>query len=116
MAANFQRNLESIRDFLIEQESETGFDGLITRLFEDVFPNLERFPDMGRDFLSRAPLSVEGHAKLHALKVKSGMNTAIREYIADDYLLLYAMRDSLVFLLSIRHHLQLSFDLRTHWL
>ena len=116
IAANFQRNLESIRDFLIEQESETGFDGLITRLFEDVFPNLERFPDMGRDFLSRAPLSVEGHAKRHALKVKCGMNTAIREYIADDYLLLYAVRDSVVFLLSIRHHRQLSFDLRTHWL
>ncbi len=40
---------------------------------------------------------------------------AIREYIADDYLLLYAVRDSGVFLLSIRHHRQLSFDLRTYW-
>jgi len=116
ITANFQRNLESIREFLVELESATGFDALITRLFEDVIPNLERFPDMGRDFLAREPLSVEGKAKLHALKTRSGKHTEIREYIADEYLLLYAVRDSVVFLLAIRHHRQLSFDLRTHWL
>jgi plasmid stabilization system protein ParE len=115
ITGNFQRNLEQIREYLIEQEFATGFDDLIEQLFENVIPNLERFPDMGRDFLARNPLSVEGQAKRHALKVKSGANTAIREYIADDYLLLYAVRDSVVFLLSIRHHRQLSFDLRTHW-
>jgi len=115
VTGNFQRNLEMIREFLIEQESEAGFDSLIAQLFQDVIPNLERFPDMGRDFLARNPLSVEGRAKRHALKVRSGRNTAIREYIAGDYLLLYAVRDPVVFLLSIRHHRQLSFDLRTHW-
>jgi plasmid stabilization system protein ParE len=113
---NFQRNLDKIRQFLIEQESESGFDALIEKLFDGVIPNLELFHDMGRDFLARNPQSVDGHAKLHTLKTRSGNNTAIREYIADDYLLLYAVRDSLVFLLSIRHHRQLSFDLRTHWL
>ena len=116
ITGNFQRNLETIRAFLIELESETGFYDLIEQLFENVIPNLEHFPDMGRDFLARNPLSIEGQAKRHALKLRSGTNTAIREYIADDYLLLYAVRDAVVFLLSIRHHRQLSFDLRTHWL
>jgi plasmid stabilization system protein ParE len=116
ITANFQRNLESIREFLVELESTTGFDALITRLFEDLIPNLERFPNMGRDFLPREPLSVEGKARLHALKTRSGKHAEIREYIADEYLLLYAVRDSVVFLLSIRHDRQLSFDFRTHWL
>lgn len=53
---------------------------------------------------------------MHALKMKSGKNTEIREYIADDYLLLYAVRGPVIFLLPIRHHHQLSFDLRDHWL
>jgi hypothetical protein len=116
ITANFQQNQHSIREFLVEQEAEAGFDGLITRLFEDVIPNLERFPKMGRDFLARSPLSDEGKARMHALKMKSGKNTEIREYSADDYLLLYAVRGPVNFLLAIRHHHQLSFDLRGHWL
>lgn len=116
ITANFQQNLDSIRDFLIAQEVGAGFDSLITRLFEDIIPNLRRFPKMGRDLLARDPLSNEGKAKLRALRMKIGKNTEIREYIADEYLLLYAVRDAVVFLLAIRHHRQLSFDLRVHWL
>jgi len=116
ITSNFQQNLDSIRKFLAEQKAEPGIDGLIKRLFDDVIPNLERFPKMGRDFLARDPLSDEGRAKLHALRLKSGSKTEIREYITEDYLLLYAVRDSVVYLLSIRHHRQLSFDLRAHWL
>jgi hypothetical protein len=46
----------------LEQEAAAGFDRLITHLFDDVIPNLERFPKMGRDFLAREPLSEEGRA------------------------------------------------------
>ncbi len=116
ITANFLTNLDSIREFLTQQDAEAAFDSLTTRLFDEVIPNLERFPKMGRDFLARDPLSDEGKATLHALKMKSGTNTEVREYIADDYVFLYAIRDSMIFLLSIRHHRQLSFDLRTHWL
>lgn len=116
VAANFERNLNSISEFLIEEDSSVVFNNLITYLFEDVIPNLKRFPKMGRDFLGREPLSEEGRAKLHSLKMKSGRDTEIREYIADEYLILYAFRDSVVTLLAIRHHRQLSFDLRAHWL
>jgi plasmid stabilization system protein ParE len=116
ITANFRQNLDSIREFLVEQESSAGFGSLIERLFDDVILNLERFPKMGRDFLARVPLSDEGRAKLHALSVKIANKTEIREYITEEYLFLYGVRDSLVFLLSIRHHRQLSFDLRAHWL
>ena len=116
ITSNVEQNLDSIRKFLAEQEAEAGIDGLIKHLFDEVIPNLERFPKIGRDFLARNPLSDEGKAKLHALRSKSGSKTEIREYITEDYLLLYAVRDSVVYLLSIRHHRQLSFDLRVHWL
>ena len=116
ITTNFQQNLDSIRNYLIEQEAEAAFNNLINRLFDDVIPNLQHFSKMGRDFLARDPLSDEGRARLRALNLKSGSKTEIREYITEDYLLLYAVRDSVVFLLSIRHHRQLSFDLRTHWL
>jgi hypothetical protein len=115
IASTFERNLNSIREFFTEQESAGEFDSLITCLFGNVIPNLKRFPKMGRDFLGRNPLSEEGRAKLHSLKMKSGKDTEIREYVAGECLLLFAVRDSVVTLLAIRHHRQLSFDLRAHW-
>jgi plasmid stabilization system protein ParE len=115
ITANFEANLDSIRDFLLAEQAAPEFDRLLERLFEHIIPNLARFPEMGRDFAALAPLSTEGEAALAALRSKAGRDTAIREYITDDYLLLYAVRASTVFLLSIRHHRQLSFDLRGHW-
>jgi plasmid stabilization system protein ParE len=113
--ANFEANLDSIRDFLGVVAAPAEFERLLSRLFDEIIPNLARFPDLGRDFAAPAPQSIEGAAALATLRRKAGRNTMLREYITDDYLLLYAVRDNTVFLLSIRHHRQLSFDLRGHW-
>lgn len=115
ITANFQANLDSIRDFLVAAAAAAEFERLLDRLFDEIIPNLTRFPDLGRDFAARMPQSAEGVAALAALRRKAGRDTTLREYITDDYLLLYAVRAGTVFLLSIRHHRQLSFDLRGHW-
>ena len=39
----------------------------------------------------------------------------LREYIVDDYLLLYLLRGNQLVFLSIKHHRQLSFDLKRFW-
>jgi hypothetical protein len=39
----------------------------------------------------------------------------IREYVMSHYLLLYARFDATIYLLSIRHHRQLSFDFQSLW-
>ena len=113
--ANFEANLDSIRDFLVAAAAPAEFERLLDRLFSEIIPNLARFPDLGRDFAARMPQSAEGTAALASLRRKAGRDTTLREYITDDYLLLYAVRAGAVFLLSIRHHHQLSFDLRGHW-
>jgi len=112
---NFADNLDEIQRFLREREVPHAFHALLQRLFETIIPNLQRFPEMGLDFLARRPASAEGLARLEALRKRLGTGVEIREYITGDYLLLYAVRDDGIFLLSIKHHLQLSFDLRDHW-
>jgi hypothetical protein len=112
---NFDESLEDIRRFLEEQELTQGFQSLLERLFETVIPNLERFPEMGVDFLAKVPQSAEGLIRLEALKKRLGKNTGLREYISGDYLVLYAWRGDNLYLLSIKHHRQLSFDLMKHW-
>lgn len=112
---NFDKNLADIRRFLEEQEAPQEFQSLIEQLFETVIPNLERFPEMGVDFLAKAPQSTEGTMRLETLKRRLGKNTSLREYISSDYLVLYALRGDNIYLLSIKHHRQLSFDLKEHW-
>jgi hypothetical protein len=113
---NFAVNLESIHEFLTLRDSNKAFQSVHDRLFEEIVPNLQRSPRMGRDFLERAPASVVVKIRLRALKKRAAGGMEIRELIADDYLILYAIRRTSVFLLAIRHHLQLSFDLQEHWL
>jgi len=115
LTANFYANLDSIRQFLGEQNATHAFDALLDGLFDQVIPDLERFPEMGRDFLARQPMSAEGQARAQRILDEIGRGVGIREYIHDDYVTLYALQDDGLFLLSIRHHRQLSFDLRAHW-
>lgn len=117
--ANFERNLRDIESFLTEAKAAQAFDGLLDELLETAIPNLERFPEMGRPFLTRQPRSVETANALATLRAKLSALTqdadALREYLLKDYLLLYAPIGGAIYLLAIRHQRQLSFDFEGHW-
>lgn len=116
---NFEANLETIEAFWSESDFPQGYDRLLDELSDTVIPNLERFPTMGRPFLASRPESVEAvskQEKLRAQLARLGESGDIREYVMEDYLLLYAILNEAVYLLSIRHHKQLSFDFAHLWL
>jgi plasmid stabilization system protein ParE len=119
LAANFERNLADIERFLTEAEAPQAYDALLDELLDTVIPNLERFPGIGRPFLAHPARSVEAANALEALRTKLSALTpdvdALREYIIEHYLVLYAQVGENVYLLAIRHHRQLSFDLQSHW-
>ena len=115
LTENFQRNLETIRAFLEEHDADAAFTRLVEDLFESVIPNLETFPRLGIDFLNRVPASLQGKLKLADLNRRLGRDVNLRELIFGDYLILYAVRGQELYLLSVKHHLQLSFDLQGHW-
>ncbi|MDP2794782.1 MAG: type II toxin-antitoxin system RelE/ParE family toxin [Sulfurisoma sp.] len=119
LTANFERNLVDIERFLIEAEVPRAYDALLDELLGTVIRNLERFPGMGRPFLARAARSVEVANALDALRAKLSALTpdaeALREYIMDNYWVLYAQIDENIHLLAIRHQRQLSFDFESHW-
>lgn len=112
---NFDRNLAAIRDFLASAGASAAFRELVARLASDVIPNLQRFPDMGADFLARAPLSADGIALFEEVVKAAGPGSHVRQLIDGDYLLLYLVKGGTVYLLAIKHHRQLSFDLMGHW-
>ena len=119
LTANFERNLADIEQFLLEAEAPQAFKSLLDELLVTVLPNLEQFPGLGRPFFNRAAGSAEAANAIAALQTKlqppSHDDDALREYVMDNYLVLYLQVDETLFLLSIKHHSQLSFDFDTHW-
>ena len=114
---NLKTNLLDIEAFWDENQFPQGFDRLVDELTEPVIPNLTRHPRMGRNFLQRPPKSVETLARrqkldalLHTLDTSTETAEA-REYVMTDYLLLYALVGGVVYLLALKHHKQLSFDI-----
>lgn len=115
VSRNFDRNLAAIRDFLAAAGAAAAFDTLIGRLGSEIVPKLQRFPDLGADFLARAPLSADGIALFEAVVKAAGPGSHVRQLIDGDYLILYLVSGGTVHLLAIKHHRQLSFDLMGHW-
>lgn len=111
--ANFESNLAEIEAYWSANQFPQGYDRLLDDLGETVIPNIERFPDMGRPFNERQAESVEAVTKLDALKkrlAKLDRTGELREYVMDDYLVLYVTLNSVAYLLAIKHHKQLAFD------
>lgn len=119
LTASFLERLDAIEEFLVEADAGFAFDDLLAELRATVIPNLSRFPRIGRRYLANPPQSTEALAQLAALP--AGAPDALREYLHGDYLMLYTVVDAspgvddCVYLLSIRHHRQLSFDFARLW-
>jgi plasmid stabilization system protein ParE len=111
---NFSTNLTDIETFL-EPEGSAAFRRLLKRLFDEVIPTLCKFPLAGRPFLAHAIQSTRAERLVRKLRGKLLQNDELREFVVDDYLLLYLVRGERLVFLSIKHHRQLSFDLTRFW-
>lgn len=115
LTASFLERLDSIEAFLREADAPDAYDALLATLRETVIPNLRRFPRMGRRYLDQPPQSAEAITQLGLMP--AGAVNGLRVLGSGDYLILYAEQrtSATVYLLSIRHHRQLSFDFARLW-
>lgn len=115
LTASFLERLASIQTFLEEADAAFAYDDLLAGLRGTVAPNLARFPLIGKRYLDQPPQSAEALTQLAQLP--PGTADALRVYLHSDYLILYAVDvvKLTAYLLSIRHHRQLSFDFARLW-
>lgn len=111
---NFAVNLDSIRLFL-ESEGQAAFRRLLGRLFDDIVPTLCRFPQSGRAVPARAVRSLEAQVSANRLNAALRKGDDLREFVVDDYVILYLIRGRRLYFLALKHHRQLSFDFRRLW-
>ncbi|OQW59118.1 MAG: hypothetical protein BVN28_10945 [Nitrospira sp. ST-bin4] len=111
---NFSTNLTAIETFLGPQ-SRSAYRRFLDRLFDETIPLLFRFPQSGRSFLAHPIKSAKAKTLAKELRRLLGKGDDLREFVMDDYLVLYLVRRSQVIFLSVKHHRQLSFDLKGFW-
>lgn len=112
---NFSANLTDIEAFL-GSEGRAAYKRLLNRLFTESIPTLCKFPQSGRSFLNHAIKSTKAETLTKDLRRLLGKDDEVREYIMDEHLILYLVRRNKVVFLSLKHHRQLSFDLKQFWL
>ena len=111
---NFSANLSTIEAFL-EPHSRTAFRHFLDRLFDEVIPTLCRFPQSGQSFVVHAVKSTK--AKVLSIRLGKLLNQGddLREFVMDEHVVLYLVRRGQVIFLAVKHHRQLSFDLKRFW-
>jgi plasmid stabilization system protein ParE len=122
ITANFEANLAQIAAYWAERGAPRTYAKLIDELIDTVIGNLERHPRIGRSFFARSAQSAEVKERVAAIMKRFGAFD-VREYLSGDYLLLYAITgragsgkgQAAIYLLSIKHHRQLSFDFEGFW-
>ena len=108
---NFSANLLALQAFL-GPEGGRAYQRLLDRLFDDIVPTICQFPQSGHSFLAWTIRSSDAKHLVKKLQALLKHGDDLREFILDDYLVLYLVRRGRIVLLSIKHHRQLSFDLK----
>ena len=112
---NFSANLTAIEEF-VAPHSRTEFHRFLDRLFDDAIPTLCQFPQSGRSFLTCTVKSSKARTLTKVLRKLINKEDDLREFIMNDYLVLYLVRRDQVIFLAVKHHRQLSFDLTRFWI
>ena len=117
--ANYAANLDDIETYWDDCDFPESNEKMLKELATTTLANLQNHPRMGRNFLQRQATSIR--AKTRAQKLQTLLrtlntdteNAEIREYVMTDYLLLYALTGDTIYLLAIKHHKQLAFDIHS---
>ena len=60
-------------------------------------------------------LAIQARTLVRKLRRRMESSDDLRECLMDEYLLLYLVRGERIVFLAIKHHRQLSFDLKSFW-
>jgi plasmid stabilization system protein ParE len=111
---NLEANLTDIERYWTDNQFPAGFDRLMAELFDTVIRNLENHPRYGRRFFDRQAQTLQVQQKTQSVAMQLAKvitEGELREYVMTDYTVLYALIADTIYLLSIKHHKQLLFDL-----
>lgn len=115
LTPNFEDNLARIEAYWDDNQFSAGYDRLLAELTDTTLPTLEQHPRLGRPFFDRASQTEQAKKKAQALKkqlMALAADGELREFVMTDYTVLHALVTGSIYLLAIKHHKQLRFQLQ----
>lgn len=109
---NFGSNLNHIEEFWNLCQVPRNYLQLLDAIANDLYSKIGTFPHIGRRFLNSANETLQIQKRVRRLleQAKATLNgIEIREYLLDDYLVLYGVDADRVYLIAIKHHKQAGF-------
>ncbi|WP_050454083.1 type II toxin-antitoxin system RelE/ParE family toxin [Candidatus Burkholderia verschuerenii] len=116
ISGEFDARLTEIERYLNRVERPESFRQLVKAIREKVAPMLKRFPAIGRRVFNTKPDTVDALLAMEELMGMARNNgDTLREYLFDDYVLLYWLSEDAITFLSIRHTREVSFEFHDLW-
>lgn len=106
----YAHRLDEAVEYLLGVGADTKAQALLDQAYETLPKRLTQVPRSGREFTARNPKTPEVLAVWEAVRDLFGDDIELREYILEDYLVLYAIHHDVIHLLTLRHHRQCGFD------
>lgn len=100
--------MREISRFVLKQEAVQTYDRLLDDLEHVIYPNLRAFPHIGKPYLEGPVQSTE--ALMATAKLPRNAAHTLRQYVHDDFVILYTVLPDSIHLISIRHHRESTFN------
>ncbi|KIG04218.1 type II toxin-antitoxin system RelE/ParE family toxin [Caballeronia concitans] len=118
ISRQFEARIADIERYWQRLDQPRSFERMVEAFETKAEPLLERFPAIGRLFLNTVPDTYVALLDCEELiqETEGAKERAeLREFVFDDYVLLYLLVGDTVLLASIRHCKELSFDFDQIW-
>ena len=109
--SSYRRAFLHALDHLLGNEAIAAAERFAEAALVTLPDRLERHPRSGRNYLARNPGTPRLLEMVERVRTMLGTDIELREILLDDYLVLYAIQNQTVHLLTLRHHRQSGFDL-----
>lgn len=106
----YECRLDEAVDYLLGVGAEQAAQELLDHAYDALPQRLAQLPRIGREFVAHNPEVPEVLAIWATVRDLLGDDIELREYIHGDYLVLYALHQDCIHLLTLRHHRQSGFD------
>jgi plasmid stabilization system protein ParE len=104
---SFWAGMSRIGEFLVSAEAGHRYESLLDDFDQIIVPNLGAFPQIGKPYIGDTQQSTE--ALMAVAKLPRDARSNLRQYVHDDYSILYVLGPELIHIVAIRHHKESTF-------
>lgn len=110
LGAAYESRADEASAYLVEAGAVEAAQELLDQAYDALPQRLAQLPRIGRELVPHNPEAAEVLAVWAVVRKLLGDDIELREYLLEDYLVLYAVHQDFIHLLTLQHHRQSGFN------